>query len=69
MAFEMRVFNVPALGIGISFRLEAVQIIKLVSGTARNAESYGFEATEGFEADKELPSMVSMRDGDDEGDY
>ena len=47
VAFEMSAFNVAALGIGVSCRLAAVQIIKLVSGSQKSAEDYGFDAVEG----------------------
>ena len=36
-----------ALGAGVTLRIQAVQILKLVSGGARSAEEYGFEAEEG----------------------
>ena len=45
-------YYVGAVGAGVSLRLKAVQIIELVKGGG-NADSYGFEATEGYEASSE----------------
>lgn len=39
-----------ALGVGVSLRLSAVQIIKLVCGGGGDAASYGFNEEEGYEA-------------------
>lgn len=50
VAGEFRPFSMP-IGVGISLRLKAVQIINLSSGGggARDAGSYGFGQQEGFE--------------------
>tara|TARA_R110001606_G_scaffold397262_1_gene573160 strand:- start:862 stop:1470 length:609 start_codon:yes stop_codon:yes gene_type:complete len=45
-------YFVGAVGAGVSLRLKAVQIIELVTG-GNNADSYGFESTEGYEVSKE----------------
>ncbi len=47
IAYSVEPFCTPALGAGVSVRLEAVQIIELVSGGQRSAEGYGFGAQEG----------------------
>lgn len=38
--------------VGISFRLEAAQVLKLVSGTAKDAAGYGFGEEEGFTSEE-----------------
>lgn len=57
---------------GISFGLEAVQIIDLVTGGKRDADSYGFAAEDGFTASddddsgfEDTGSGYSADDGDD----
>lgn len=46
-------YYVAAVGAGVSARLKAVQIIELKTGGGSNAESFGFEATDGFTAEQE----------------
>lgn len=41
--------------VGISFRLEAAQVLKLVSGTAKDAAGYGFGEEEGYAEDQGAP--------------
>lgn len=48
VAFELTPFNVPALGVGCSQKLTAVQVIELRSGYDNSADSYGFGVEEGF---------------------
>lgn len=50
---DLAPYFVGAVGAGVSLRLKAVQIIDLVTGGGTNANSYGFEATEGYEASTE----------------
>lgn len=45
VSYEMNPFHVPALGVGVSLRLKAVQIIELREG-GRDASGFGFEAEE-----------------------
>lgn len=52
---QFRPFN-TAIGVGISLRLQAVQILELRQGGSRDASGYGFDAEEGYSAE----------DGDDE---
>jgi hypothetical protein len=53
VAGELRPFNMP-IGIGLSLRLKAVQIIELRQGGGdRSASSYGFGKQEGYAADSE----------------
>ena len=37
------------VGAGVSMRLRAVQIIKLVEGGGGNAKGFGFDETDGYE--------------------
>lgn len=67
----MPYFNQINKGVGLSLRLVAVQIIDLVEYNSGNAESYGFEQEEGYEANKgngdEDPPFETTDDED--GDY
>ena len=65
-------------GASCKFSLEAVQIIDLVNGGARDAGHYGFGEEDGYEveepeADEEMPGEEpeggSGDDEDDEGDF
>lgn len=47
---EMRPFN-TAIGVGMSLRLQAVQVIQLVSRGSRDASAYGFGQEEGYEGE------------------
>jgi hypothetical protein len=42
VAFEMHCFYVGLLGAGVSLRLRAVQVLKLVESPGRHATAYGF---------------------------
>lgn len=54
---------------GVSLRLNAVQIIELVSGKGGNADSYGFgEVEDGFSAD-ELDNSADFEEGTDVDDF
>jgi hypothetical protein len=69
VAGELRPFSMP-IGVGISLRLKAVQIIELAAaGGSRDASSYGFGAQEGFEADDEAEGsgFTDQTAGDDAG--
>lgn len=53
MRVQLRPFYVPALGAGVSLRLEAVQILTLNSGGDRDGASYGFgEEEDGWSPDE-----------------
>ena len=49
--FEPSDFYKPLVGAGVSLRLNAVQVIKLVEWAGGDAKSYGFTEEEGFESD------------------
>lgn len=65
VAGEATVYNTAALGMGISLRLSAVQVIKLVSGSGEGAtaDSYGFQGEEGGYESSDSDSAFS--DGSD----
>lgn len=56
VAGELRPFSMP-IGVGISLRLQAVQILELATkgSGGRDASAYGFGAQEGFEGSDEEP--------------
>jgi len=47
VAFELRPFYVASFGAGCSQVLEAVQVLKLISGNARSADDFGFTSEDG----------------------
>ena len=66
-------FSKPATGVGVTLRLEAVQIIKLVSGGQRDAAGYGFgEEEDGYsyqeEAEDGSPFVPAIDDEDTSGE-
>lgn len=60
-------YNATNKGVGLSLRLVAVQVIELVEYSAGNAESYGFDEEEGYEA-KDADDEVPFEDSDDSED-
>jgi hypothetical protein len=57
VAYEITPFWTQKIGAGVTLRLKAVQIIKLVEYTGgRDAAGYGFEAEDGYEASSETPT-------------
>lgn len=61
---ELRPFN-TAIGVGVSLRLQAVQIIELVSRGSRDAAGYGFGVEDGYEAN-EMPASEDAPSSDNE---
>lgn len=65
-------FNVPALGVGASLRLEAVQLLDLKEWGAKDASSFGFGVSDGFEAEEvstEAQVFSGEGDVDESGDF
>lgn len=61
-------YFIPGTGAcGISFQLEAVQIIDLVSGGQRQAGDYGFGEEDGYEHDDK--TMADDEDGEEEDEF
>jgi hypothetical protein len=68
-SFNPEGYFIPGTGAcGISFQLEAVQIIDLVSGGTRKASDYGFEEEEGYEYDETAATSSDEDDDDEFGD-
>jgi len=63
-----------AIGVGMSLRLSAVQVIKLVSGGSSSASDYGFDGEEGgyeaesseFDGDEDSTSDAGTDDSDED---
>ena len=47
VAFRLKPFYTASLGVGVTQHLEAVQLIKVVSGRAKTADGYGFKKQPG----------------------
>ena len=56
-------------GAGVSLRLRAVQITKLVEGGSGNAEGYGFEAVDGGYVAPEQAKNVVQEESGEEADF
>lgn len=73
VAFEPNCWFTPALGVGISLRLKAVQVIELVTAGARDAKGYGFGTEDGYEATEtvreETTDAQPETDATDSGDF
>lgn len=68
MNAEVYAWYTAALGVGISLRLRAVQVIELVA-PGGNAESYGFEAEDGFvTAPTSEPAATTADGGGDDSE-
>ncbi len=67
VAYELRPFNTN-IGVGMSLRLQAVQIIELRQGGQRDAAGYGFGAVAGgYEASDEAPQSDDQGSSEDSG--
>lgn len=65
ISFQVNEFFVAKIGCGISLRLKAAQIIKLVQGGNRDAESYGFGAEDdGYVYDESAEDDLSSGSND-----
>lgn len=63
ISYKLVPFNVGSVGVGVSHRLEAVQVIKAVSGgDNRTGDSFGFTKTSGF------TGAEANEDDEDEGE-
>lgn len=72
VSFESGVYDKPATGIGLSFRLKAVKVIKLVEGGQRTAASCGF-GDDSDDDDADLPKAgedaAAVPEGDEDIDF
>ena len=69
VAYRLVPFYTAQLGVGVSHRIEAVQIIKAVSGGAKTASEYGFAVAESAEDEDEPVSAMPDEAVDSDGDY
>jgi hypothetical protein len=73
VAFEyMPYYNPATKTVGVSLRINAVQVLELVSSSGGSATSFGFDEEDGFEATDKQQQEESSGDGDNEeisGDF
>lgn len=65
VSFEMRPFNTN-IGVGLSLRLAAVQIIELRTKGSRDADGYGFGAEDGYSGDDAAPAAGESTSSSDD---
>jgi len=66
--FEIVPYYTPLMGMGVTLRLKAVQILDLVAYGGNNLE--GFEKEDGFEAKEAFADeTVTIHTGDEDGDF
>ena len=68
VAYTLEAFS-TALGIGCSCRLEAVQIIKLVSGSRKDATGYGFDVADTDNEEEDFADSQPQETDTTDGDY
>tara|TARA_R100000995_G_scaffold35444_1_gene16169 strand:- start:1226 stop:1843 length:618 start_codon:yes stop_codon:yes gene_type:complete len=56
---ELIPYYTAMVGAGVSMRLRAVQILKLVEGGGGNAKGYGFDKQEGYEHKEQVNDVIS----------
>ena len=61
VAFKPSSYFVPSIGAGVSLRLQAVQILNLITGS-NDASSYGFKQEEGFVANEEVNGKATLEE-------
>lgn len=72
IAYAITPYAVPSLGVGASLRLEAVQVIKAVTGTASDAKGFGFKEEDGGFVQEESGDTTQEVTGDkpfDDADF
>lgn len=73
VAYSASPFNVPAIGIGVTLRLEAVQVLEAKSFGQRDASGFGFSTEEDYDgveqADAEAEQFADVAEGDESGDF
>ena len=63
VSYELVPYHTTLVGAGVSLRLKAAQILKLVSGEGAAASSYGFAKEEGFEQTTDVLSAEEGTNG------
>lgn len=72
VSYSAAPYNVPAIGVGASLRLEAVQLLDLKEWGVKDASSFGFSVSAGFEAEEvsqEAQAFAGEDDADEFGDF
>ncbi len=69
VSYEMSLYGVsnysPKVGAGVSLKLAAVQVLKLKTGTGKDATAFGFTAEEEAPADGEAPAEEVPSDNEE----
>jgi hypothetical protein len=67
VAYQLIPYNSPAIGAGVSARLKAAQIIKLVEGKDKDVfiEEDGFETTKKEETNSDEKANAEIQTGSD----
>ena len=70
VSYELVPYHTSLVGAGVSLRLKAAQILKLVSGDGAAASSFGFAKEQGFEQSTDVLSTPSEEEtNEDEKDF
>ena len=69
VSYELVPYHTTLVGAGVSLRLKAAQILKLVSGEGAAASSYGFSKEEGFEQPVDVLSTPEETNDEDQKDF
>ncbi len=69
VSYEVVPYHTTLVGAGVSLRLKAAQILKLVSGEGAAASSYGFVKEQGFEQTTDVLSTENETDDQDQKDF
>ena len=67
VAYAASPFNVPALGVGVSMRLEAVQVLEIRTYGQKDGVGFGFGVVDGYDS-VEQEDAVAAQFNEDEGD-
>ena len=69
VSYEVIPYHTTLVGAGVTLRLKAAQILKLVSGEGAAASSYGFSKEEGFEQTVDVLSTPEETSDEDQKDF
>jgi len=69
VAFKVRPYEAP-IGVGVSLRLQAVQVIEVQGPNGGNADSFGFDDEDGYEfSEEDAPAQGSGGDAESGEDH
>ena len=69
VSYELVPYHTTLVGAGVSLRLKAAQILKLVSGEGAAASSFGFAKEQGFEQTTDVLSTDEETNEENEKDF